>query len=74
MSAALSDVTLNLMGVGHVFQIPVCHVSGDSRSLVVNAQKLHIQTINKLILARIPLFGTDSSTSICLGRTLYVKV
>ncbi len=27
MSAALSGVTLNLMGVGHVFQIPVCSKS-----------------------------------------------
>src|SRR6266536_1511483 len=27
MSAALSDVTLKLMGVGHVFQIPVCSKS-----------------------------------------------
>ncbi len=27
MSAALSGVTLKLIGVGHVFQIPVCHVN-----------------------------------------------
>ena len=27
MSSALSDVTLKLMGVGHVFQIPVCSKS-----------------------------------------------
>ena len=28
MSAALSGVTLKLIGVDHVFQIPVCHVKG----------------------------------------------
>ncbi len=46
MSAALSGVTLNLIGVGHVFQIPVDHVSKGSLEEESGSLKERIWAIN----------------------------